>query len=684
MSSVNSIAPIIPNDVIGGNILPHLQLTHEKLRGACLSRDLQSFACVSHVWQLAVKNIEASRIKEQKSLESQQLTNVLSEGVRHYRTERDTVTIDEKTGRELVSLDFNKCYMGVKFPEELPNLESFLFSRSLVSIDSALPKMIHVTRFEAPLSRGFKALPKGLVNLKILSLYRSPHLQEISDLPSIEVLTAFQCKRLEKITGKMPFLRSLIAYYNPKLKTLPEDLTLLERLDVNGCRSLKVIGPNMNRLRQLDASNCPNLEAILSGIALVTLDCYNAPKLKIVYHEMSFLKVFRCYRSHIQYFPEKLDALVTLICHTCPKLIMLSASMKSLEYLDISRCWDLQVLPFELPALQTLIGFALQKLTCLPFILPNITTLNISASPNLRGLPSGLTNLTALTANGCRHLATIPGDLVKLGTFKGGGKKFSWLPNLPSLTSLELVKSPRLRGLPALNNLIDFNYHQSLAKFIPNTFCLNLQELPSIQASIIRKNDLPRLQFEIEQLNWFAEMGTKSTYWRDFVRNGKNNWLSSAYNQIFVAVKRFIEEKCADKLQYTSMGFDADVSFDLNEAEDIVVNMKEDGWEAFEGKEEVLEKNKVDPNTFTDDDWYDGCQDYIQAYIPKEYHDLNANELLQKNSMLQQARQEYKIAIKENRNYLNWNRFSLSEEVDSHQPLQAFVPIYTGPSSFWV
>lgn len=676
----------LPNDIIREMIIPHSSLTNDKLYGPCISRDMQSWSCVSQHCHQAVLDILANWKKDPATKKYHiTLNKAVPDETQHIRGIHNSDGINfEKIKNSLVTLNLCKC-SGIEFPDELPNLQTLLLWIVQVRF---LPKMECLTRLEAPLCRQLKSIPEGLSNLKILTIFHARSLKEIPELPLLEYLTAYQCINLEVIKGKMPFLRSLIAYYNPKLKALPDELSLVERIDVHGCRSLKIIGSNMNRLRKLDASNCPNLVAILSGIALITLDCYKSPKLKTIYHEMPLLKIFRCYKTHITSFPEKLDALVKLICHTCPGLIMLSASMQSLEYLDFSRCWNLKKMPSALPSLKTLIGFASQKLTYLSDHLPNLTELNISYSPNFKALPPGLTNLIKLNSNGCRDLSTLPQDLFKLESFKGGGKNFEVLPLLPSLTSLELGKSPRLRPFEIMPNLlnltIDFTFDKSVTKCAPNIYCSNYSDRPRISASMIKKYTLNKIDEEILLIKWLISIEDQGlrTWWCVSAMQGRctaKGWNANAFKDIYQRIYRILRETHKPKIDNMPIGLTPDVSYDPDDVND-TEDFSHQDQSIIEVDGDIMKESSSISNKrqYTEQDWLDASFAYIQAHVPAELRDASTQELQEKIADLTINRAEALIQMKQNREDLNLANYSHGKEIEYyHSPMAPFHHYFT-------
>ncbi|XP_027913440.1 putative disease resistance protein RGA4 [Vigna unguiculata] len=269
----------------------------------------------------------------------------------------------EVSGMKNVKCIDGETYEGV---EEMafPSLEELILKN--------LPNLERLLRDE-----GVEMLPRlSQLTIKKVSNFKFPR------LPSVEKLDVESIDDVEGVVGNTPCLKTLNISSIKGVKTLPDQLGILdalEDLDIVGWYDLEYfpehILEGLTSLRILRIRYCEKLKSLSEGVrhlaCLERLTIWYCPELVVLPSNMSQLTALR--------------AVSIFVCSTLPDGLQRVPSLRSLH---ISDC----------------------KSTSLPDWLGDITSLqelDISYCKELRSLPSSiqrLTNLSSLGIYNCSHL----------------------------------------------------------------------------------------------------------------------------------------------------------------------------------------------------------------------------------------------------------------------------------------
>ncbi|KAL5543638.1 hypothetical protein UlMin_007422 [Ulmus minor] len=287
----------------------------------------------------------------------------------------------------LVELSLIKCRRCVQLPSvgKLPSLE-------VLAIDEMDATMYFCH------DPGRNTGGPGFVKLKRLSLKSMPNLLGWSSTE-------------ERV--QLPCLKELKVVDAPELNNLP-DLPSIEVLELDCCREeILIDATEMTSPSSIIIGEFAKLTHLPHGLLrnktkLLSLEIKNCPKLSSFSGEL-----------------ENLSSLQSLIIGNCPELNSLSelGSLKSLKSLSIDRCDGFISLPEGLEALQSLQHLCLsyfENITGLPDAmqqLSSLQTLHIWSCGNLVALPEWLGNLVALKELElwyCDNLVCLPESMQRL------------------------------------------------------------------------------------------------------------------------------------------------------------------------------------------------------------------------------------------------------------------------------
>ncbi|XP_070682187.1 disease resistance protein RPV1 isoform X2 [Malus domestica] len=299
--------------------------------------------------------------------------------------------------------------------------------------------------------------------------------------------------------GKLKFIN----LSNCKLLEETPDFTKvpnLERLIFESCRKLVEVHPcilTLTNLVCLDLRGCYNLRILPSSIrmqSLETLDltgCSNLGMFPEILEDMKEISGLDLSGSKIKELPSSINNLTGLRylnLKDCMELKSLpSICMRSLNTLDLSGCWSLEMFPDILEVMEELpkLNLSGSKIKELPSSIDNLTGLrylNLKDCKELKSLPSviHMKSLITLDLSGCSSLEMFPEIfevMEKLKELNLSGSKLKELPssinNLTGLRFLNLSGCKELKSLPSV-------IHMRSLTTLDLSGCSSLEMFPEI------------------------------------------------------------------------------------------------------------------------------------------------------------------------------------------------------------
>lgn len=266
------------------------------------------------------------------------------------------------------------------------------------------------------------------------------------------------CKNFEYLPDDL-LVKQLIIRDCPKLKRIPDNITIIDSIELTNCPELSNVPESLStstRLYHIQIHNCPNIKRLPDNMHLRLLDCYHTlprwPKnLKTRSLDLNSIQInhnndlslpddltvhndILIYQCSLVKIPNNLVLHGTLNLEKCPNLVL--GSHIKCKRCRIALCDITAIPPMNID--KSLVINGCSELIKLPDGLHVNDIINITYCPSLVELPKGLqvgpsnAKDQGLCLDGCVNLRRLPDDLMVHGRL--------------SINGCRKLRFPKIRG----------------------------------------------------------------------------------------------------------------------------------------------------------------------------------------------------------------------------------------------